>query len=119
MNEVIKMLQQIVAWAGRFIEMVWNWTGGQVLKMFQLPFGTLPLWKQVLYLIVAAAVAYLIWKVFTDILEAVQKVLSAGVGLFAAIVANLYEIVLVGAIAFAGAWMINTLKIPVLDAIKF
>lgn len=87
--------------------------------MAQLPFGSLPLWKQVLYVIAVVALAYLIWKIFSDILEAVQKVLSAGLGLFHAIVANLYEILLVGAIAFVFAWIVNNMDSDFLNKLQF
>jgi hypothetical protein len=78
--------------------------------MFSLNFGGLPIWKQVLFVIVVAALAYFIYKIAKDLLAAVQKVLSAIVGLISALVAMLPQIIWAGLIAFGGAWVILNLN---------
>jgi hypothetical protein len=78
--------------------------------MFQLPFNGLPLWKQVLFAVVVAALAYFLYKIAKDLLKAVQSVLGAIVGLISALIAMLPQIVWAGLIAFGGAWVITNLN---------
>lgn len=118
LNQAAQLAQQVAQWIGKFLELIWSWSFGQIVNMFEIPFGSLPLWKQVIFLLVVAALVYLLWKVFKDLLEAVQKVLGAALGLFNAIINNLYEILLAGAVALGGAWIITTVKVEYLDAIK-
>ena len=78
--------------------------------MFQVPFNSLPLWKQVLFVVVVAALAYFLYKVAKDLLKAVQSVLGAIVGLISALIAMLPQIVYAGLIAFGGAWIITNMS---------
>jgi len=75
--------------------------------MFQLPFNSLPLWKQVLFVLVVGALAYFLYKIAKDLLKAVQSVFAAIVGLISALIAMLPQIVWAGLIAFGGAWVIT------------
>jgi hypothetical protein len=75
--------------------------------MFAMPFGSLELWKQVIYVVVIAALAYFIYKLAKDLLKAVQSILSAIVGLISALIGMLPQVVLVGLIAFGGAWVVQ------------
>jgi len=88
-----------------------NWKAlvDQAFK-YQMPFNNLPIWKQIIYVIVIVALAYFIYKIFKDLLKAVQSILSAIVSLISALIAMLPQIVLVGLIAFGGAWVIATLN---------
>jgi hypothetical protein len=65
------------------------------------------LWKQIIYVIVIVALAYFIYKLARDLLKAVQSILSAIVSLVSALIGMLPQIVLVGLIAFGGAWLVN------------
>jgi hypothetical protein len=78
--------------------------------MFQMPFNTLPLWKQVLFILVIGALAYFFYKIAKDLLKAVQSVLGAIVGLVSALIAMLPQIVWAGLIAFGGAWVLTNLN---------
>lgn len=118
LNQAIAFAQQVISWIGKFLEMIWTWSFGQILKMFQLPFGNLPLWKQVVFVIVVAALVYFIWSIFADILEAIKKVMSAALGLLSAIIEKLGDVLMAGVIALVGAWIITEANVPVLDAIK-
>ena len=87
-------------------------TPAQVWKMTALPFGSLPIWKQILYVAVVVAIVYLVYRIASDLWEALQKVFSAIVGLIVAIFNQLKPVVIAGAIAFGGAWMIINLEAP-------
>jgi hypothetical protein len=107
LNEVGQIAQRLAAVIWQVLQFIWNWSFGQVVKMFQMPFNNLPLWKQVLFVLVIAALAYFLFKIAKDLLKAVQSVLGAIVGLISALIAMLPQIVWAGLIAFGGAWFIT------------
>jgi hypothetical protein len=110
LNQVADVAQRLVSVIWQVLQFIWNWSFGQIVRMFQLPFNSLPLWKQVLYVLVIAAMAYFLYKIAKDLLRAVQSVLSAIVGLVSALIAMLPQIVVAGLIAFGGAWIISNLN---------
>ena len=110
LNQVSQMAQKLVSVIWQVLQFVWNWSFGQIVKMFQMPFNTLPLWKQVLFVLVIGALAYFFYKIAKDLLKAVQSVLGAIVGLISALIAMLPQIVWAGLIAFGGAWVLTNLN---------
>jgi hypothetical protein len=54
----------------RFIELVWRWAVQQILSVPWGALGDLPLWKQLLLVIVAAAVIYLLYRAIREMLDA-------------------------------------------------
>jgi len=106
-NQVGRIAQQLVSVIWQVLQFIWNWSFGQIVGMFQMPFNNLPLWKQILFVLVIAAMAYFLYKVAKDLLRAVQSVLGAIVGLVSALIAMLPQIVVAGLIAFGGAWVIR------------
>jgi hypothetical protein len=106
-NQVGQIAQQLASVIWRVLQFIWGWSFGQVGQMFSRPFSTLDIWKQIVYVIVIAALAYFLYKIAKDLLKAVQSVLSAIVGLISALISMLPQIVLVGLIAFGGAWVVN------------
>ena len=107
LNQVSQMAQKLVSVIWQVLQFIWNWSFGQVVKMFQMPFSNLPLWKQVIFVLVIAALGYFLYKIAKDLLKAVQSVLGAIVGLISALIAMLPQIVWAGLIAFGGAWVIT------------
>jgi hypothetical protein len=67
----------------------------------------LDIWKQVVFVLVIGALVFFLYKIAKDLLKAVQSILSAIVGLISALIGMLPQIVLVGLIAFGGAWIVN------------
>lgn len=112
MNEARRFAQSLVNLLWQALEFIWNWSFGQIVRMFGLNFATLPIWKQVLFVLVIAALVYFLYKVFKDLVEAVTKVLGAIVGLIGALVSMLPQIVYAGLVAFGGAWLINNITLP-------
>src|SRR5204862_4947498 len=110
LNEVGQIAQRLAGVIWQVLQFIWNWSFGQIVTMFQVPFNNLPLWKQVLFVVVIAALAYFLYKVAKDLLKAVQSVLGAIVGLISALIAMLPQIVYAGLIAFGGAWIITTMN---------
>jgi hypothetical protein len=110
LNQVGQIAQQLSAVIWQVLQFIWNWSFGQIVRMFQMPFNSLPLWKQIIYVLVIVAIAYFLYKIFKDLLKAVQSVLGAIVSLISALIAMLPQIVWAGLIAFGGAWVITTLN---------
>ena len=110
LNQVSQIAQQLASVIWQVLQFIWNWSFGQIVRMFQLSFNDLPLWKQIIYVLVVAAMVYFLYKIAKDLLKAVQSVLGAIVGLISALIAMLPQIVWAGLIAFGGAWIITNLS---------
>ena len=109
LNEVAQIAQRLAAVIWQVLQFVWNWSFGQIVKMFQVPFSNLPIWKQILFILVVAALGYFLYKIAKDLLKAV-------VGLISALIAMLPKIVWAGMVAFGGAWVItnfNPMWVPI------
>ena len=72
LNEVGQIAQRLAAVIWQVLQFIWNWSFGQVVKMFQMSFNNLPVWKQVLFVLVIAALGYFLYKVAKDLLKAVH-----------------------------------------------
>jgi len=110
LNQVSQMAQKLVSVIWQVLQFIWNWSFGQIVKMFQMPFNTLPLWKQVLFILVIGALAYFFYKIAKDLLKQCSRLLGAIVGLVSALIAMLPQIVWAGLIAFGGAWVLTNLN---------
>ena len=105
-NQVGQIAQQLAAVIWQVLTFIWDWSFGAVARMFARGFPP-ELWKRIIYVIVIVALAYFIYKLAKDLLRAVQSILSAIVGLISALIGMLPQIVLVGFIAFGGAWIVQ------------
>ena len=92
------------------LEFFWTWSFGQIVAMFRLPLNSLPLWKQIVFALVLAALGYIFHKISKDLLKAVQSVVGAVVGFISALIAMMPQIVWAGLIAFGGAWIMTNLN---------
>ncbi len=113
-NQLIKFFEQGFQWIATFFQIIWKWSFGEIVLMFetQLPkFSFLPIWKQVLTILVIGAIIYFLYYVIKDLINAVKQILDAFVGLLKAIVQNLVPVLTAGIIAFAGSYAINNLTI--------
>jgi hypothetical protein len=106
-NQVGQIAQQLASVIWRVLTFIWSWSFGQVAQMFGKSFSTLDIWKQVVFVLVIGALVFFLYKIAKDLLKAVQSILSAIVGLISALIGMLPQIVLVGLIAFGGAWIVN------------
>jgi hypothetical protein len=69
------------------------------------------LWKQILLVVVVAAVIWAIYKAVLELWEAGERILSAFAILLGALVRTLPSIALAGAIALGGLWVLNNLDL--------
>src|SRR5215472_10635347 len=109
-DQFLQFLQQGVAAIFRFVHLVWAWSIDQISKMMQAPWGTWPLWKQILLIVVIAAVAYVLLIVARRLWYAGVHVLTAFASFIVALVVTLPAMLAAGVIALAGLWVINNLN---------
>lgn len=113
-EQLIAFLQQGIAWIVRFFETAWRWSFGEIVAMFKKygpVFTAQPIWKQVVMIVVGAAVAYILYTIFRDLLAAIMKILDGFVTLLKAIVQNIVPILIAGALAVGGSWIVNNINI--------
>lgn len=110
-NQIVQFLQQGVAAIFKFLQLIWTWSFGQIVAVFQSNWQALPIWKIVLLIIVLAAVAYMLYKAALELWEAAEKVFKAFVALLSAFVSVLPYILIAGLIAFAGGWILNNVSL--------
>ena len=109
-NQIVQFLQQGIAAVFRFLQLVWTWSFGQIVAIFQSDWQSLPVWKIVLLVIVIGAIAYILYKAALVLWDAVEAVFKAFVTLLSAFVSVLPQIVIAGLIAFAGGWIIHSVN---------
>ena len=92
------------------LSLIWGWSFGQMVKMFQLPFETLPIWKQVLYVIAIIAIVYLLFRIVTRVMESVIGIGRAFGHLGSTILERIPDVLVAGLVALACAWIITNLN---------
>jgi hypothetical protein len=107
LDQFLQFLQQGIAAIFKFVQLVWTWSTAQITKMMQVPWESWPLWRQVLLAIVVVAVAYTLFIAARRLWGAGVRVLGAFVAFIGALVYTLPAILIAGAIALGGVWLIN------------
>jgi hypothetical protein len=110
-NQVVQFLQQGIAAIFKFVQLIWTWSLGQVTQVLQSPWQSWPLFKQILLVIVAAAIVFALFKVAKELWEAAERVLVAFATLLGAFIRTLPQVVVAGLIAMGGIWLINNLDL--------
>jgi hypothetical protein len=119
-EQLLQLLQQGVAAIVRFVQLIWTWSAEQISKIVQVPWENWALWKQILLIIVIAAVAYLLFIAARQLWVAGIRVLTAFGSLLLAFVLTLPTILVAGVVALAGLWAINNvnLSLPTLTFLE-
>ena len=91
----------------RFVELVWTWSSDQFVKVAHAQWEAWPLWKQILFLVVVAAVVYFLFIAATRLWAAAINVLAAFATFVGTVIVTLPTILIAGFIALAGLWIIN------------
>ena len=102
-----QFLERSIAEVLRFVQLVWTWSTDQIIKVTQAPWEQWPLWKQVLLIIVAAAVVYFLFIAAMQLWTAAINVLAAFATFIGTVIVTLPTIFIAGVIALAGLWVIN------------
>jgi hypothetical protein len=109
-DQFLEFLQQGIAAIFRFVQLVWTWSIDQITKVMQASWENWPLWKQLLLVVVIAAVAFALFIAAKQLWVAGAHVLAAFASFLGALVVTLPTILIAGFIALAGLWVINNLN---------
>src|SRR5215471_9182204 len=90
-----------------FVEVVWRWSSDQFIKVTQAQWASWPLWKQIVFAIVVAAVVYFLFVAALQLWTAAIKVLGAFATFIGTVIVTLPTIFIAGLIALAGLWFVN------------
>jgi hypothetical protein len=110
-NQIIQLLQQGVAAIFKFLQLVWVWSFGQIVQVFQSDWQALPVWKIVVLVVVVIGIAYLLYQAAVQLWAAVVSLFKSFIALLTAFVLVLPYVVIAGLIAFAGGWVIQSINI--------
>ncbi len=108
-SQILHFLQTGIAAIFHFVELIWDWSVSQVVKLTEVPWQQWPILKVILLLIVAGAVIWALYRVFWELWIGAERVLSAFAGLLVIFVHTLPRVLLAGMIALAGVWVMNHL----------
>src|SRR6516165_9876621 len=116
-DQLLKFLHQGIAAIFHFVELVWAWSVDQISKLMSVPWQDWPIWKQLLLILVLAAVLWALFRVARELLVAGMAILAAFAALLGALVQTLPHVFLAGVIALGGVWLVNhldnaSLRIP-------
>jgi hypothetical protein len=110
-NQLLQFLQQGISAIFRFVQMIWGWSVAEVSQLLEAPWQMWPLWKQILLVLVTAAVIWAVYKAAKELWDAGERILSAFAMLLAALVKTLPAVMVAGLIALGGVWLLNNLDL--------
>jgi hypothetical protein len=106
-DQIINFLQQGIAAIFRFVELIWQWSFGQIISTFQSDWQSLPLWKIAILAIVVVAIIYVLYRAAIELWSAAEQILKAFVGLLLVLVSILPYVLIAGVIAAVGGYVIQ------------
>ena len=106
-NSIVQFLQQGIAAIFKFLQLVWNWSFGQIVSVFSSDWQSLPIWKIVILIIALGAIVYILYKAFMVLWSGVVALFHAFVELLGKFVSVLPQIVIAGLIAFAAGYVVQ------------
>lgn len=95
----------------KFIELVWGWSFGKIIVIFQSDWQNLPVWKILLLAVVAVVIAYVLYKVVLQIWAGIVQVFNAFVSLLRDFVNVLPHVLIAGLIAAGGGYVIQNISL--------
>jgi hypothetical protein len=108
-DQLLKFLQQGIAAIFHFVELIWTWSVDQITRLMAVPWQEWPLWKQLLLVLILAAVIWSLVRVGRELLAAGAAILGAFARLLSVLVYTLPHVFVAGAIALGGVWLVNHL----------
>ena len=108
-NQLLQFLQQGIAAIFHFVQMIWTWSVGQISALLAVPWQQWPVWKEILLVLVLAAVIWALYTAAIELFRAGERILIAFANLLGVVVRTLPSIVMAGVIALGGVWLMNHL----------
>lgn len=109
-NQIVHFLQDGIAAIFKFIQLIWTWSFGQIITIFQSDWQSLPLWKLLVLALVVISIVYVLYKAVFELWDAAEKIFKAFIGLLSVLVSVLPYILVAGIIAAAGGWVIQNVN---------
>lgn len=108
-DQFLKFLHDGIAAIFRFVELIWSWSVDQIGRLASEPWQQWPLLKQLLLVLVLAAVVWALYRVGRELFLAGAAILAAFADLLGVLVRTLPHVMLAGVIALGGVWLMNHL----------
>jgi hypothetical protein len=108
-NQLLQFLQQGISAIFHFVQMIWTWSVGQISTLLAVPWQQWPLWKQILLVLLLAAVVWVLYRAAIELFAAGERILLAFARLLIVLVRTLPSVVFAGLIALGGVWLMNHL----------
>ena len=109
-NQIVSFLKTGITAIFSFFELIWRWSFGQMISIFQSDWQSLPIWKLVVLAAVVIAIVYVLYKAVIQLWKAAEQILKAFVGLLGVLVSILPFVLIAGLIAFGGSWVIQNVN---------
>jgi hypothetical protein len=106
-EQIVNLLQQGITAIFKFVDLVWQWSFGQMFEIFSSNWQALPVWKIVVLAIVVIAIVYVLYKGFFALWKAAEQIFRAFVELLMVLVSILPYVLIAGIIAAAGSYVIQ------------
>lgn len=110
-NQLGQLLQQVIAMLVKFFQLVWTWSFGQIVAVFQSDWQSLPIWKIVVLVAVCAAIIYVLYKAVVQLWGAAEAILKAFIALLGVLVSILPYVLIAGVIAAGGGYVIQNVQL--------
>jgi len=110
LNQLLQFIQNGVAAVFRFIAQIWAWAIGEIIRVLNVPFTSLSVWKWVVIVATIAGAGWFFYKAGKHLWDTFYKLLVAFADAVRALVVSLPNAVIGGLIILAGLWVMG--KIP-------
>jgi nucleoid-associated protein YgaU len=106
-DQILRFLQEGIAAIFHFVQLIWSWSIGEILKLLAVPWQDWPILKVFFLALVAAAVVWALYAAAWQLWLAAEKILAAFAALLLVLVQTLPRVLLAGVIALGGVWLAN------------
>jgi len=106
-DQIVNLLQQGITAIFKFIELVWQWSFGQMVTIFQSNWQALPIWKIAVLALAVVAIIYVLYRGFFQLWSAAEQIFKAFVELLMVLVSLLPYVLIAGLIAAAGSYVVQ------------
>jgi hypothetical protein len=106
-DQIVNLLQQGISAIFKFVDLVWQWSFGQMFAIFQSNWQALPAWKIAVLAVAVVAIVYVLYRGFFQLWHAAEQIFKAFVELLMVLISLLPYVLIAGLIAAAGSYVIQ------------
>lgn len=85
-DQLLRFLHEGIAAIFHFVELIWTWSVDQITRLMAVPWQDWPIWKQILLVLIIAAVAWALYRAGMELLAAGAAILASFARLLGALV---------------------------------